>query len=69
MSYQNSPFSTMYAQEDFDIDEDNEEYAEEDRDAEEQDDSDEGISYLKCLRIRFPVVTSIITIVNVRIVH
>ncbi|XP_047347442.1 sin3 histone deacetylase corepressor complex component SDS3 isoform X2 [Vespa velutina] len=41
MSYQNSPFSTMYAQEDYDIDEDNEEYVEEDRDAEEQDDSDE----------------------------
>lgn len=32
----------MYAQEDYDIDEDNEEYVEEDRDAEEQDDSDEG---------------------------
>ncbi|KAK2578026.1 hypothetical protein KPH14_008443 [Odynerus spinipes] len=31
----------MYAQEDYDIDEDNEEYVEEDRDVEEQDDSDE----------------------------
>lgn len=59
----------MYAQEDFDIDEDNEEYVEEERDAEEQDDSDEGTSCLKCLRIRIPVITSIITIVNVWIVH
>lgn len=43
MSYQDSPFSTMYdRQDDYDLDEDNEEYLEEDRDAEEQDESDEG---------------------------
>ncbi|KAG7212677.1 hypothetical protein KM043_012956 [Ampulex compressa] len=41
MSYQDSPFSTMYGQDDYDIDEDNEEYLEEDRDVEEQDESDE----------------------------
>ncbi|XP_011640740.1 sin3 histone deacetylase corepressor complex component SDS3 isoform X2 [Pogonomyrmex barbatus] len=43
MSYQNSPFSTMYdRQDDYDLDEDNEEYLEEDRDVvEEQDESDE----------------------------
>lgn len=44
MSYQDSQFCTMYdRQDDYDLDEDNEEYMEEDRDAEEQDDSDEGI--------------------------
>lgn len=44
MSYQESQFCTMYdRQDDYDLDEDNEEYLEEDRDAEEQDDSDEGI--------------------------
>lgn len=43
MSYQDSGFSTMYdRQDDYDLDEDNEEYLEEDRDAEEQDESDEG---------------------------
>lgn len=41
MSYQGSPYSTMYGQDDYDIDEDNEEYLEEDRDVEEQDESDE----------------------------
>lgn len=36
--------STMYdRQDDYDLDEDNEEYIEEDRDAEDQDDSDEGM--------------------------
>lgn len=45
MSYQDSPFSTMYdRQDDYDLDEDNEEYLEEDRDAEDQDESDEGDS-------------------------
>lgn len=44
MSYQDSPFSTMYGQDDYDIDEDNDEYLEDDRDAEEQDESDEGIT-------------------------
>lgn len=44
MSYQDSSFSTMYdRQDDYDLDEDNEEYIEEDRDAEDQDDSDEGM--------------------------
>lgn len=43
MSYQDSPFSTMYGQDDYDIDEDNDEYLEDDRDVEEQDESDEGI--------------------------
>lgn len=44
MSYQDSSFCTMYdRQDDYDLDEDNEEFLEEDRDAEEQDDSDEGI--------------------------
>lgn len=44
MSYQESSFCTMYdRQDDYDLDEDNEEFLEEDRDAEEQDDSDEGI--------------------------
>lgn len=48
MSYQDSPFSTMYGQDDYDIDEDNDEYLEDDRDGEEQDESDEGtISSLK----------------------
>lgn len=52
MSYQDSPFSTMYGQDDYDIDEDNDEYLEDDRDAEEQDESDEGINikhyYIAC---------------------
>lgn len=42
MSYQDSPFSTMYGHDDYDIDDDNEEYLEDDRDPEEQDESDEG---------------------------
>lgn len=50
----------MYAQEDYDIDEDNEEYVEEDRDAEEQDDSDEGTLYFKSIQIRFVIVTMIV---------
>ncbi|XP_076683551.1 sin3 histone deacetylase corepressor complex component SDS3 isoform X5 [Andrena cerasifolii] len=41
MSYQDSPFSTMYGHDDYDIDDDNEEYLEDERDAEEQDESDE----------------------------
>lgn len=41
--YQDSPFSAMYdRQDDYDLDDDNEEYMDEDRDAEEQDESDEG---------------------------
>lgn len=45
--YQNSLFFTMYdRQDDYDLDEDNEEYMEEDRDAEDQDDSDEGIGVM-----------------------
>lgn len=44
MSYQDLLFFTMYdRQDDYDLDEDNEEYIEEERDAEDQDDSDEGI--------------------------
>lgn len=44
MTYQDSPFSTMYdRQDDYDLDEDNEEYLDDDRDVEEQDESDEGI--------------------------
>ncbi|XP_012268612.1 sin3 histone deacetylase corepressor complex component SDS3 [Athalia rosae] len=41
MSFQGSPFSTPYGQDDYDIDEDNDEYLEEDRDLEDQDESDE----------------------------
>ncbi|XP_017794064.1 PREDICTED: sin3 histone deacetylase corepressor complex component SDS3 isoform X4 [Habropoda laboriosa] len=41
MSYQDSPFSTMYGQDDYDIDEDIDEYLEDIRDGEEQDESDE----------------------------
>lgn len=38
-------------QDDYDLDEDNEEYLEEDRDAEEQDESDEGDNKIKsCMR-------------------
>lgn len=51
MSYQDSPFSTMYGQDDYDIDEDNDEYLEDDRDAEEQDESDEGT--INSLKIYF----------------
>lgn len=48
MSYQDAGFSTMYdRQDDYDLDEDNEEYLEEDRDAEEQDESDEGDDWKK----------------------
>lgn len=42
MSFQGSPFSTPYGQDEYDIDEDNDEYLEEDRDLEDQDESDEG---------------------------
>lgn len=50
MSYQDLLFFTMYdRQDDYDLDEDNEEYIEEERDAEDQDDSDEGICVMyKC---------------------
>ncbi|EZA58047.1 hypothetical protein DMN91_005737 [Ooceraea biroi] len=42
MSYQDSPFSTMYdRQDDYDLDDENEEYLEDDRDGDEQDESDE----------------------------
>lgn len=55
MSYQGSPFSTMYdRQDDYDLDEDNEEYLEDDRDIEDQDESDEGrhiINYLTVLKM------------------
>lgn len=48
MSYQDSPFSTMYdRQDDYDLDEDNEEYMEDERDAEDQDESDEGTGIIK----------------------
>lgn len=43
MSYQDSPFSTMYdRQDDYDLDEDNEDYIEDDMDVDDQDESDEG---------------------------
>lgn len=43
MSYpHDSPFSTMYGQDDYELDEDNDEYLEEDQYMEEQDESDEG---------------------------
>lgn len=72
MSYQDSPFSTMYdRQDDYDLDEDNEEYLEEDRDAEEQDESDEGDSkdklctymrsiFFACFYVIFGIITLII---------
>lgn len=44
-------------QDDYDLDEDNEEFMEEDRDAEEQDESDEG-DYKKVIRASFSRVVS-----------
>lgn len=41
MSYQGSPFSTAYGQDEFELDEENEEYLDYDRDVEDQDESDE----------------------------
>ncbi|XP_033217188.1 sin3 histone deacetylase corepressor complex component SDS3 [Belonocnema kinseyi] len=41
MSYQGSPFSTAYGQDDFEMDEENEEYMDDNRDVGEQDESDE----------------------------
>ena len=43
MSYQGSPFSAAYGQDEFEMDEENEEYVDDDRDIEDQDESDEGI--------------------------
>ncbi|XP_015607111.1 sin3 histone deacetylase corepressor complex component SDS3 isoform X1 [Cephus cinctus] len=41
MSYQGSPFSAPYGQDDYEMDDDNDEYLEEDREVDDQDESDE----------------------------
>lgn len=42
MSYRDSPFSEIYGQDDYEVDDDNEEILDEDRDLDDPDDSDEG---------------------------
>lgn len=49
MSYQGSPFSTAYGQDDFEMDEENEEYMDDNRDVGEQDESDEGIPFFSLI--------------------
>lgn len=43
MSYQGSPFSAVYGQDDFELDDDNEDFIDDERDGEDPDETDEGL--------------------------